>query len=274
MKLNRMLRVTLGVTSISLIWAQGVQDVRLMPTRISLSDDKKSDSVLIANRGTSPIRYRVTLVDKEMTDNGSLVNPTKPMANSAKDYIRIAPKEISLSPGAWQKIKVLSTLPSSAPSGEYRVHLALTPIKMSTPAKASPADAEGPLKIQLEMQSAMTIPIFINHGRLTAIAKLSDVKIASDDDGAKVVCRLERSGNRTIRGNCLVTFTSERGGKPIVISEARSVPLYFPNTSRLVTMPLSRSLAALGDGTIIVQYSETNAQVTSATLKVRSSVGR
>lgn len=274
MRINRMMAAFLGITVLPLISAQQIQDVRLMPTRISLTSERKSDTVLVVNHGTSPIRYRVSLVDKQMTQNGSLIDPVAPMANSAKNYIRIAPKEITLSPGAWQKVKVLSTLPPTAATGEYRVHLALTPIKVPSAAKPASASNETQLKIQLEMQSAVTIPIFISHGRLSASSKISDIKLMNDENGSKLTYRLERTGTRTIRGNCTVFFTPEWGGKPVVVSEARSVPLYYPNASRIVTMPLNRALESMGSGTIEVRFAEAEAQGATASLKVLVTSGK
>jgi hypothetical protein len=189
----------------------------------------------------------------EMTEEGTLQRIANPSSHSAAPFLRLSPREIVLDPGVSQRIKILANFPPGMAEGEYRSHLSFEPI--STPKAPTPGAGEG-LKLKFDIRSVVTIPVILRNGRMGASASISDGQVHRDEAGWYARARLHRTGNRSIRGDVNVSFVPADGKPKIDLGLISSLPVYFPNSSRIITVRLSRDPMTLGKGEIEIRFTE------------------
>lgn len=248
----------IGATSIvALIFAfatgQGPGDLIITPTRLTLDGKNKAGDVTLLNRGSQPVRYRLRFVDMEMSEEGSLQRLQEKSKTSGIDFFRLSPREILLQPGEYQRIKVLADFPAGTKDGEFRSHLAFEPIMMPRAGQTSPS-ADPNISIKLELRSVVTIPVIARHGQVSAVAALSNGQIETDDKGWLAKFTISRSGNKTVRGDVIVSFVPDNKEKPTTLGEISGLPVYFPNESRNVSVRLNTDISKLGKGKIEVEF--------------------
>jgi hypothetical protein len=226
-----------------------------MPTRVAFDDSIKGTTITLLNRGNKPIRYRLVVVDMKMNDSGGLENvPTS--ENSAKSFLRFAPREVYIQPGEFQKVKIVSTVGADQALGEYRSHLLFEPLDVADPIVPETATSVKTLRVQLKMQTAITVPIFIRHGLLTAGASVSDVALSPEKGRTELGFLLHRTGNRTVRGDCTVYFTAKGTSRPVEVGKVVELPVYYPNLVRSVKVPIDPQATEGRAGEFTVKFAE------------------
>src|SRR5205807_2370467 len=166
--------------------------------------------------------YRLTLVDMEMSEEGVL-RRVPAAENSAGGVLKLSPREVVLEPGSSQRIKVAAYFPPGTAERELRSHLAFEPIAL--PKVASPVEPNPGLRLSLEVRSIVSIPVTAQHGRLSAAVSMSEASITQDQEGWVARVKLSRTGNRSVRGDLVVTFTPAGGAKTILIGEITALPV-------------------------------------------------
>ncbi len=253
---ERVLAIVVGVLTAALAFGQRLGDLVVTPPRLNLSDGARAGSITVVNRGAQSVRYRLNLVDMEMSEDGILARLTVPTTNSAAPYLRLSPREFVLGPGESQTIRILASVPTNLDDTELRSHLAFEPISNRAGQASLPVDGSG-LKINLETRTAVSIPVIYEHGKLAAKTSVSDAKVVKEGGRWLAKCRLNREGKRTLRGDLNVTFFPAGGGKPVALAHVSGLPVYFPNNDRLVRVPLAVDPTTLGKGEIEFKYAET-----------------
>ncbi len=235
--------------------AQRLGDLMISPTRLTLDEKSRGGTIIVVNSGQSTVRYRLNLVDMNMSPEGVLKKTSDGTRNSAISSLRLSPKEIILAPGASQKIRILSVLPLGSIDGEFRSHLEFEPLTRP----GTPKQTEGGEKVlstNLNVRLLITIPIVVRMGNVSASAQLSDGSI--DHKANSVKFSLHRDGNASIRGDVFVRFKPANGGKAVLVGQSNGVAVYFPNPTRSMVVGLSKSPSSLGAGDFEVQFIETD----------------
>jgi len=124
------------------------------------------------------------------------------------------------------------------PDGELRTHLAFEPLTKNNAATSKDPDDGTSLKIRFETKTVISIPIIVNHGKVAATATLSDANLTNDSGSWVAKFKLGRIGNRTIRGEMTVSFVSAKSGKKTLLGIISALPVYCPNSTRSVRIPL------------------------------------
>ena len=233
-----------------LLWAAPpaayAQDKGLMitPTRVVLEGRQRSAKVIIINKGTTTVVYRVSFVNKRMREDGSFEDVAEPRSDEkfADQMIRFAPRRVVLAPGKAQTVRLLVRKPRSLPPGEYRSHLLFRALP-SASAGTTVEDilvSDSRFKIQLTPIFGITIPVIVRQGDLWADVGISDLEVGRDKaegQGPVVSFRLTREGTRSVYGDVEVTHPSE-GGVHQVVGVVRGIAVYTPNQSRMVRLRL------------------------------------
>ena len=107
-----------------------------------------------------------------MTENGSLeeADEAKPGEQFADKLIRYSPRQITLEPGRTQTVRLLVRKPRDLAPGEYRSHLlfqSVPPADFGTSVEAEGVE-EGTISVQMIPTFAISIPIIIRHGDVSA----------------------------------------------------------------------------------------------------------
>jgi len=245
-----LISATVSLTTVALSQMPG--DLVVTPTRIVLDDKAKSGDITLVNRSVQTVRYRLTLIDMEMSEDGRLTRMAA-NENSASTILRLSPREVVLEPGVSQRIKIAANFPAAMPNRELRSHLEFEPIGNPRSRSADPGTT---FKLNLELRSIVTIPVIARHGRLSATASIGDSKVIRDGQGTVVQFTISRTGTRSIRGDLDVTFIPTGGSAKVLLGHIEGLPVYFPNSDRIVSVRLTRDISSLGKGEIEISFVE------------------
>lgn len=246
-------------------------DLMLHPTRVVLEANERAAQVQLINRGQKPASYRISVVNRRMTDNGEIVDAETPQPGElfSKDMIRYSPRQVTIQPGETQTVRISVRKPAGLAVGEYRSHLQFDRLPdvdgASNLEQASEAEA-GKMSIKLTALVGASIPLIVRHGETTASITLDNLAIENTPPVAgtkepkpesfQLKFHANRTGNRSVFGNLVVQYTP-LGGSPIEVSKVNGVAVYVPNTLRVVRLPLKLPDGlALKGGTLTLRYDQ------------------
>ena len=242
--------------------AQKLGDMLISPTRLTFDEKNRGGSIVVVNTSQNTVRYRLNLVDMTMSPDGVLKKSSEPTRNSAISFLRFSPKEITLSPGTSQKIRILSVIPLNFPDGEMRSHLEFEPIGRPNTTTKSSDEGQNVVSTNINVRLVVTIPIIVRVGNVFSTALMSDGSI--EQKGSAVKVSIHREGNSSIRGDMFVHFKPANGGKSVLVGVSRGVAVYYPNPTRSILIGLQKNLSSLGEGDVEVQFVESDKRKNSA----------
>lgn len=213
------------------------------PTRIVFEGRTRTAKVTLANTGDTTGRYRISFVQKQMTEAGNLIDIKEDVTGMYSDtMIRFSPREVTLPPGQAQVIRLMLRKKSNLETGEYRSHMLFQalPDPAATSIQQLTDKSSDKLQIQLIPVVGVTIPIIIRHGSLHVTASLSDLQFHPANDPKQqshLSLTIAREGNRSVYGDFRVTFHPAKGSA-VMVGQANGVALYTPNSRRTFTTNL------------------------------------
>ena len=246
----------------SLGMALKLGDMLISPTRLTLDEKNRGGSIVVVNTSQNTVRYRLNLVDMNMSPEGVIKKSGEPTHNSAINFLRFSPREITLSPGTSQKIRILSVIPLNFPDGEMRSHLEFEPIGRPNTTTKSSDEGQNVVSTNINVRLVVTIPIIVRVGNVFSTALMSDGSI--EQKGSAVKVSIHREGNSSIRGDMFVHFKPANGGKSVLVGVSRGVAVYYPNPTRSILIGLQKNLSSLGEGDVEVQFVESDKRKNSA----------
>lgn len=208
--------------------------ISVIPNRVVLEGRTRAAEVLLKNSGTVRASFRVSMVEKDMTEEGRLADRVRQENEiTAASLVRFSPRQVDLDPGESQIVRLQVRKPENLPDGEYRSHLLLQGIPPARKAESiREEDAGRTLSFGITQVLGISIPVIVRQGNLSA-----EVSLAHGDpvfyqppykDSAPVISLwLERKGTRSFVGDMKVTL--EAGGdkpKGTVLWELKSVGIY------------------------------------------------
>lgn len=219
-------------------YAQGARGIVVTPKRVVFGDQKIIE-VLIANRGTSEQKFRISIVNRAMQPNGQLIEIETPAENEffAKDVLRYSPRQIVLGPKETQKVRLMSRLGSDAADGEYRSHLLIQEIPQADPAENAGAESSGQLGVNVQAIFGVTIPVILRRGDLSAEVKLSTPKFVQLDGEKHLQVVVNRSGTKSFLGTANVFADGQKVGT------LKNVAVYMSTLSRVISIRLDAERA-------------------------------
>jgi P pilus assembly chaperone PapD len=232
-------------------------DLMLYPTRIEMEKNQRSAQVELINRGLAPESYRISVVNRRMTETGEIVSADSAEPNElfATEMLRYSPRQVTLKAGESQTVRISLRKPADLANGEYRSHLQfdrLPDVEGSNDIQQALKVEPGQIDIRLTTLIGASIPVIVRHGETSAKVMLDSLVL---EPGAKntgqtnglplLAFNLNRSGNRSVYGNLLATYTPP-GGKPVSVGQVNGVAVYVPNALRVAKLPL-----ILPDGTVL-----------------------
>lgn len=253
----------LATLALLLLGQGALADLSLFPTRIVLEKNQRAAQVELMNTGSEPETYRINLVNRRMGENGEFIAIEMPGPGElfADPLLRYSPRQVTIPPGGSQTVRILLRKPADLPAGEYRSHLQFDRVADAAGANSleslgKPGDKE--VGVVIRALVGASIPVIVRHGETQAAATLSDLALLPAAAGADPVLALQlnRSGNRSVYGDLVVSFTP-RGGAAVELARAGGVAVYVPNALRHARMPLKLPPGLqLADGTLRLSYRE------------------
>jgi P pilus assembly chaperone PapD len=100
-------------------------ELMLHPTRIVFDKNQRAAQVELINNGSKPASYRISLVNRRMTDAGQFEPADTPGEGEhfADGMLRYSPRQVTLQPGTAQTVRIMLRKPADLAEGEYRSHL-------------------------------------------------------------------------------------------------------------------------------------------------------
>lgn len=191
---------------------QAEAKLQVYPTRITLQDGQSSGSLTVINGGSATGRYRATLQDVHMPEQGALQALPEGQKGpySAQDYIRISPVSVTVPPGQSQKYRILARVPRDLPDGEYSTHLN---VMMSSKDVEAESKSQKGIAMNVSARLRVSVPVVIYKGATSFTASVDEVTVApaTADKSPIASVTFSAQGNRSARGKLKLVF--EQGGK-------------------------------------------------------------
>jgi fimbrial chaperone protein len=238
-------------------------DLMLFPTRIVFDKNQRAAQVELINRGRAPETYRISVVNRRMTEDGEIKTAASAEAGEqfADAMLRYSPRQVTIAPGSSQTVRMLLRKPADLASGEYRSHLQFDRVADATPessVEGSGDAAANKVGVVITALVGASIPVIVRQGDTEAHVALAQLALqpAAGDAGPSLAFQIQRDGNRSVYGDLAVTFTP-RGGAPVEVAKAGGVAVYVPNPLRRARLPLQLPAGAtLAGGTLRLSYRE------------------
>jgi len=233
-------------------------ELMLNPTRVVLAKNQRAAQVELINNGEEPATYRISLVNRRMSETGEFSQVTQPDAGEqfADAMLAYSPRQITLVPGTAQVVRVMLRKPDGLADGEYRSHLHFEKLAGASGASSVEGAAPGAQQIGVVLKTLIgaSIPVIVRQGETRASVTLAQLALLP---GAPVLSfRIERSGNSSVYGDIQASFTGA-DGKVHVLGKASGVAVYVPNPLRRAQLALLPPAGvALARGTLHLSYRE------------------
>lgn len=236
-------------------------DLLVYPTRLVFEGNDRAAQLDLHNNGTETATYRLSVVNRRMTETGGFVDADKPLPGElfADPMIRFSPRQVELAPGASQTVRVSVRRPANLPEGEYRSHLHFE--RLPDAAGASNVESinkPGEVGVQLRVLVGITIPVIVRQGTTSAKVALSGLELVKGggERPPALAFVLSREGNRSVYGDLGATFTPQ-GGREQQVGKAGGVAVYTPNPLRRGRLELQLPPGlVLTRGTLRLTYRE------------------
>lgn len=256
-------RSALALLSALLLLPQvALADLMLFPTRVVFEKNQRSAQVDLINNGTEAATYRISLVNRRMSESGELqpADAAQPGELFAADMVQFSPRQVTLQPGTSQIVRVMVRKPADLASGEYRSHLQFQRLPDASGAASVETKGTDPKAIGIVLKALVgaSIPVIVRHADTSASVALSHLELLAPAAGAapQLALQFDRSGNRSVYGDLAVAFTPQ-GGAEQVVARAAGIAVYHPNALRRAKLALQPPAGtALANGTLHVTYRE------------------
>lgn len=241
----------------------GLGTVSITRTRVVFEGRKRSEELLMFNRGTVKGLYRIFFKNVRAREDGSYedISQPDPGQRFADRLVRYSPRRVVLEPGQSQSVRLLVRKPRDLAPGEYRSHLVFQAVPPPTQADNVEAQdvEEGNISIRLVAQFGISIPVIVRHGDLSAGVEISEMALdaRSSSDGRPVLFfRLNREGDRSVYGDIAVTFLAPDGAE-VQVGLIRGIAVLTPNKRRTTRLRLAPPEGLeLKGGTLRLVYRE------------------
>ncbi len=213
-------------------------EMLLVPTRVVMEKGARYTTVTIKNSGDATGRYRIELIDASMGEDGGVKLREDGSRDpfSAKDYLSLSPRSMTLKPDQFQTVRLLFKKPADLADGEYRTHLKVKMVENDVDAKEGSADPKA-ASIAIKPKLVMVIPVIVRHGETSYRVSLDDASIEGNGKNARLNMTLGLEGNRSIVGDAKVTHV-DAGGKESLLKFFPGIAIYRGTTNRRVAIPL------------------------------------
>ena len=208
--------------------------VEVSPLRVELQAGPGSSTtqpITLSNHGKEAVRVRARLTDWDLTRDGTpqFEGAEAGGRYSATAWLRVAPPEQVIEPGASATVRFNAALPESVEPGGYR-----TGILFEFEAASGPILSA---RREVEFKSRIATLIYVNAGAPPAMTELVDVKVRPTNEGLDVVATVKNSGRKTVRTKgTLVLF--DAAGAVARETAVPDVPL-LPESEREVSVPVA-----------------------------------
>ena len=235
-------------------------ELMLNPNRVVFAKNQRAAQVELINNSAEPTTYRITVVNRRMTETGEFVTVSEagPDERFVDSMLTYSPRQVTLQPGTAQVVRLMIRKPDGLAEGEYRSHLHFEqmPDALAQASSVETADKGPRIGVVIKTLIGASIPVIVRHGACEAKVTLSGLTLQATAPGKapQLAFRIERTGNSSVYGDLSATYTP-RGAPAQAVGKAGGVAVYAPNPLRRAMLPLA-SGARLAGGELRLTYRE------------------
>lgn len=228
--------------AVVLLSATDAHAIRVSLKRVVFEGSKRSEILTIINNTSEEQTYRLGWRKYRMDEEKSLraIGEDEDASDIlwAENMVRYAPRRITVAAGASQQIRLLLRRPSDMQEAEYRAHLWI--VTESKPEEFDiTTDLDDKQAIKLAVQPAISLPVFVRNGNLSASANISNTKVSRTNAGLTANFTLNRTGNSSIYGD--FDFVCLDNDQNKVLKQVRGVSVYPEIEKRYLSFNLEFS---------------------------------
>ncbi len=218
-------------------------DMLISPTRVLMDDANHSATLILRNPSEGPRTYRLSWQDKRALEDGGYTMITEGEEwPSAKDMVRVSPRQITVGPAENQTVRFSWRPPADLLPGEYRSHLLLEVIpSVSEPTATlgTKASKDG-VGVQVFMQMSFSIPVVVRHETAAPQVLIKDIKAVptKNEKHMGLELTLNRAGNASSYGRVSVEMQRDADSPVEEIGEYKELSIFQEVGQRKITIPL------------------------------------
>ncbi|MBU8870838.1 MAG: hypothetical protein KOO60_08275 [Gemmatimonadales bacterium] len=243
------------------------QGVSVAPVRVLFDKKVRSATVFLSNRTPEALTYKISLVNRRMLENGSIVpaEVAEPGEFFADELIRYSPRRATIGPFGSQTIRLMIRRPrGDFPDGvEFRTHLAIRSMPPAPLLKdlenIERLTQEGKLSVQAVASVETVMPLLARFGDPQATIQIAEPALEMNQgEKASPVLSFDliRGGMRSTYGDLDILHIAPDGQETLV-HLARGLAVYYPTAKRRMVIDLKAlSAPMLSSGQILVRYTE------------------
>lgn len=197
--------------------------VEVSPLRVEIqtaAGGARTQAVSLTNTGKEAVRIRATISDWGLSRDGApqFEAPEDGRAYSASAWIRIAPPELVLQPGAVGSVRFSLSVPAGADAAGYRTGILFD----FSPAAGDPAARAR----EVTFKSRIATLIYVNVGQPPAAVELTDLRIRTTPEQTQIVGVLANTSRRTVRtkGTLVITGASGAAVREVPVPDVPVLP--------------------------------------------------
>lgn len=221
----------------------GQGDLMIMPRRVILDANKRTQELTVANTGSDSTKYLISVIHYRMLENGAfeqIVQPDSAQHFADKNF-RFFPRTVTLAPNESQTIKIQAINTNELQPGEYRSHLYFRAVTKNLPAEKEASKPPKSMSVQLVPTFGIAIPVIIRSGALTLSVKLEKPMFSISTAGIPQLSMLfKRTGNISVYGDIKIEHVSVTG-RATQVGIAKGFAIYTPNPVRNFTLNLDKN---------------------------------
>ncbi len=250
------LAFTISFTAIS--WDASA--LRISLKRIIFEGSKRAESITVMNSSSRPVTYRVGWRHFQMTEDEALVpikngEPLPAGIKPVTEMVRFAPRRFTLPPFEAQQVRLMLRRPKGLEDGEYRSHLWVRPeADLEDLKRRQEANKGKGTGVVLKMLTAVTMPVIVRKGNLSATVSFEEVSAADRGGKIDIDFSLVREGERSIYGDIILTCNPGVGGYEL--ETKRGLAMYAEASKRNFSVSVDKQPDKAGCGEIGLSFVE------------------
>lgn len=230
----------------------------ISPLRIIFEGRTRSADVTLINTSQQTNTYRLGWVYNQMDEFGKytrVANTLTPALDVGKHMI-FSPRQVTLPPGARQRIRLSLRKPPDLPDGEYRAHLVFQKLPNESDSTTTSEDApERGVTLSLKVLVGFSIPVIVRTGDYDATVDLTAPEFIPASPENKGVAQLGLTLNRTGKHGTVgrVVVSWDKSDKPEKrIGLLNNVTIFPEMPKRYIRVDLN--VPAVTSGNVTVTY--------------------
>lgn len=218
---------------------QGGGGVSVAPMMVILDTRGRPQGFDVVNFGNRAATFRLDPLHAVIDADGvQRFEPATDQRGSAAGFLRWAPRQFEVPPGATRTVRLSARPPVDLPPGEYRLHLRVTNIG-PPPDLPAPTDQRG-VGVNINLQVAQAVRVLVRHGVGAGTARLEAVNLEASEGGPQIEFLLiNNHDGGSVLGRYAIVAKEPNGAERVL--RRTDITLYADTDQRTVNVELDRN---------------------------------